>query len=100
MRSTQHSLSSRRRVQWHELRRTRSLFVLLLVSVLAALSYWLGYLHGSWQSAHITKADAASPTPIPLVLGDPDRILKGEPAIKYGSMPQRPEPPTPPVGTF
>ena len=85
-------LGSRRLVQSRRLRRAKSALALLLAVVVALVSYWLGYLHGSYQVPQKSNAARASATPVPggfkRVAGYPD----GDPDIKYGATPIRSEP--------
>jgi hypothetical protein len=71
---------------------------LTLVAVLAVLSYCLGYMHGSYQTPQVAKTEPA--TVGQLKLGDPGRILKDEPTIKYGPYPGLPDTSERPVEKF
>jgi hypothetical protein len=91
MRTTPHSSTSWRRVRVHTLRRVKGAFTLAGGVIVALLSYWLGYEHGSFQQPRL-KEQAASATPVPegfkRVAGYPD----GNPDVKYGATPIRSEP--------
>ena len=91
MRMIQRSSTSLQRVQLHRLRRVKGALTLAGGVIVALLSYWLGYEHGSFQQPRPNE-QAASATPVAggfkRVAGYPD----GDPAIKYGPTPIRSEP--------
>jgi hypothetical protein len=79
------------RVRRQKLRRAKGALTLAGGVIVALLSYWLGYEHGSFQQPRLNEK-AASATPVPdgikRVAGYPD----GDPAVKYGATPIRSEP--------